>query len=304
MERKIVVAAAQMGPVELEESAAQVEARMVRLIEKAAARGAKIIVFPELATVPFFPHWVIENRDELVQYYDLGTPVSRVPRAFKRASELGVALVVGYAEVTPDDRLFNSNILIDQYGEEILKYRKIHLPGFATPQDAEHQLLEKRYFEVGDLGFPVADWSGTKVGLAICNDRRWAETYRVMALQGAEIVCLGYNTPLRTPHLPEIDSLTKFHNHLAMQAGAYQNSMWVIGVAKAGVEVGVEQIGGSSIIAPSGEIVAQAISDGDEVIVAEIDLDMVSRYRRDVFNFSHHRRPEQYGRLVQRHDHN
>ena len=116
----------------------------------------------------------------------------------------------------------------------------------------------------------------------------------MLALKRAEIVCLGYNTPITTPHLPDIDTLTEFHNHLSMQAGAYQNSLWVVGVAKAGIEEGVEQIGGSAIIAPSGEIVAQATSRGDELITADIDLDMVKRYRRDVFNFAHHRRPEHY----------
>lgn len=256
------------------------------------------MVFPELAAVPFFPHWVIEDREALIRYYDLDSPIRRVPSVFDRARDLGVAVVLGYAERTATDHLFNSSVFYDDAGELLLKYRKVHLPGFSTPQDAEHQLLEKRYFEVGDLGFPVADWSGTKVGLAICNDRRWAETYRVLAINGAELVCLGYNTPVRTPHLPEIDTLTTFHNHLSMQAGAYQNSMWVVGVAKAGIEEGVEQIGGSAIIAPSGEIVAQASSQGDELVIADIDLDMVTRYRKEVFSFGHHRRPEHYGAIT------
>lgn len=299
MSRELVVAAAQMGPVERKESVESVAGRMVSLVERAASRGSQLVVFPELAAVPFFPHWVIDDRQELLAYYDLDEPVGRTPDVFRRARELGIAIVIGYAERTEQNRLFNSNALYDKSGELILKYRKVHLPGFGTPQEAEHQLLEKRYFEVGDLGFPVAEWSGTKVGLAICNDRRWAETYRAMALQGAEIVCLGYNTPVRTPHLPEIDTLTNFHNHLAMQAGAYQNSMWVVGVAKAGVEEGVEQIGGSAIVAPSGEVVAQATSQADELISAEIDLDMVTRYRRDIFNFAHHRRPEHYGIIAQ-----
>lgn len=292
--RRMVVAAAQMGPVEHAESIERVVGRMIDLLEQASGRGAQLVVFPELAAVPFFPHWVIDDRSTLLSYYDLETPYNRIPQVFDRAQELGIALVVGYAERTESEQLFNSNALFDESGDLRLKYRKVHLPGFATPQAAEHQLLEKRYFEVGDLGFPVADWGGTRVGLAICNDRRWAETYRVLAIAGAELVCLGYNTPVRTPHLPEIDPLTVFHNHLAMQAGAYQNSMWVIGVAKAGTEEGVEQIGASAIIAPSGVIIAQATSQEDELVVAEIDLDMVTRYRRDVFNFLHHRRPEHY----------
>lgn len=294
MSRRMIVGAAQMGPVERQHSAEEVSARMTDLLEQAARRGVELLVLPELASVPFFPHWVIEDRAELLSYYDLDTPFARVSSFFTRAAELGIAVVMGYAEQTAEGRLFNSSVLADEAGDVALKYRKIHLPGFGEPQEAEHQLLEKRYFEVGDLGFPVAAWKRTRVGLAICNDRRWAETYRMMALQRAEIVCLGYNTPITTPHLPEIDTLTEFHNHLSMQAGAYQNSLWVIGVGKGGVEEGVEQIGGSAIIAPSGEIVAQATSRGDELVTADIDLDMVKRYRQDVFNFAHHRRPEHY----------
>lgn len=297
--RRLVVGAAQMGPVERSHSSAEISERMIRLLEHASCRGVELLVFPELASVPFFPHWVIEDHDELLRYYDLDTPYARIARFFDRAKELEVGIVMGYAEQTSEGRLFNSSVLVDDRGEVALKYRKVHLPGFGLPQKAEHQLLEKRYFEVGDLGFPITDWKSTRLGLAICNDRRWAETYRMMALQGAELICLGYNTPVKTPHLPEIDTLTEFHNHLAMQAGAYQNSMWVIGVGKGGVEEGVEQIGGSAIVAPSGEIVAQATSQGDEVISADIDLDMVKRYRRDVFNFAHHRRPEHYAKIAE-----
>ena len=78
-----------------------------------------------------------------------------------------------------------------------------------------------------------------------------AETYRVMGLQGVEMVLLGYNTPRHHPPAPEHDRLTEFHNQLSMQAGAYQNGTWVVGVAKCGVEEGCEMIGNSSIIAPT-----------------------------------------------------
>ena len=72
--------------------------------------------------------------------------------------------------------------------------------------------------------------------MCICNDRRWPETYRVMGLQSVELVLLGYNTPTHVPWMPVYDHLTYFHNHLCMQSGAYQNSTWVVGIAKAGNE--------------------------------------------------------------------
>lgn len=83
-----------------------------------------------------------------------------------------------------------------------------------------------------------------------------------------------------------------------MQAGAYQNGTWVVGVAKAGCEEGCDLIGGSCIIAPTGEIVAQCDSLDDELIVAECDLDRCREIQDNIFNFAVHRQPDQYGRLT------
>jgi predicted amidohydrolase len=141
---------------------------------------------------------------------------------------------------------------------------------------------------------------GGLFGMCICNDRRWPETYRVMGLQGVEMILLGYNTPVHNPPAPEHDALSLFHNHLSMQAGAYQNGTWVVGVAKCGVEEGVEMIGGSAIIAPSGEIVAQCSSQGDELAVARIDLDRCAAYKTTTFNFAVHRQPQHYALITER----
>jgi predicted amidohydrolase len=121
-----------------------------------------------------------------------------------------------------------------------------------------------------------------------------------MGLQDVEMILLGYNTPRVNPPAPEHDRLGEFHNQLVMQAGAYQNATWVVGVAKAGVEAGVEQIGGSSIIAPTGQVVAQAITQEDELVVARCDLDMGLSYKRSTFAFDRHREPEHYRMIVER----
>ena len=126
---------------------------------------------------------------------------------------------------------------------------------------------------------------GGVMGMCICNDRRWPETYRVMGLQGVELVMLGYNTPNDHTGYADIDGLSLFHNHLSMQAGAYQNATWVVGVAKCGCEEGSNLIGESAIIAPSGEIVAMASTIGDELITARCDLDFGKRYRETIFDF-------------------
>jgi predicted amidohydrolase len=138
------------------------------------------------------------------------------------------------------------------------------------------------------------------MGMAICNDRRWAETYRVMGLQGVEMVLIGYNTPVHNAPAPEHDDLSLFHNQLSMQAGAYQNGTWVVGVAKAGVEEGVDSIGGSCIIAPSGEVVARCLTKGDEMAIARCDLDFCAIYQRTTFDFDLHRQPQAYRLIVER----
>lgn len=162
------------------------------------------------------------------------------------------------------------------------------------------QHLEKRYFDVGNLGYPVWQAFGGFIGMCICNDRRWPEVYRVMGLQGVEIIFIGYNTPVGLGDPYEVDALAPFHNHLCMQAGAYQNATWVVGVAKAGCEEGFNMIGQSCVIAPSGEIVAMCSSLGDELIVHKCDLDAGRPYKADIFNFAAHRQPETYSLIVER----
>jgi predicted amidohydrolase len=220
---------------------------------------------------------------------------------FACAAEYQMAMSFGYAELTPDGHHFNTCILTDKSAKIVGKYRKTHLPGHSEfdPERA-FQHLEKRYFEPGDTGFPVWRNMGGIFGMAICNDRRWPETYRVMGLQGVEMVLLGYNTPVHNAPAPEHDALSLFHNHLSMQAGAYQNGCFVVGVAKCGVEEGVEMIGGSAIIAPSGEIVAHCSSQGDELAVARCDLDRCASYKTTTFNFAVHRQPQHYRLITDR----
>jgi len=121
-----------------------------------------------------------------------------------------------------------------------------------------------------------------------------------MGLQGVEMILLGYNTPVHHPAAPEHDLLANFHNSLVMQAGAYQNGTWVVAVAKCGREEGVDQIGQSQIIAPSGQLVAMAATLGDELVVARCDLDLCHSYKTTIFDFARHRRPEHYRLITER----
>lgn len=304
MARTVTVAAAQLGPIARSESRAQVVKRLLALLGEAHGRGADLVVFPELALTTFFPRWWMEDQRAIDAFFEREMPGPETRPLFDEARRLGTAFSVGYAELTEEDgrtRRFNTSILVDKSGRIVGKYRKIHLPGHAEHEPARaFQHLEKRYFEVGNLGWPVWRTLGGLFGMCICNDRRWPETYRVMGLQGVEMILLGYNTPVHNPPAPEHDMLGLFHNHLVMQAGAYQNGTWVVGVAKCGKEEGCDMIGQSAIIAPSGEIVAMCSTLGDELISARCDLDATRSYKETVFNFAKHRRTEAYGMIVER----
>lgn len=297
MSRFLNVGAAQMGPIARDESRASTVKRLIALMREAKSFNCDIVAYPELALTTFFPRWPIEDEAELDSFYETEMPGPATRPLFDLAAELGIGFSLGYAELEIRNgikRRFNSSVLVDKTGRIAGKYRKVHLPGHADVLDRPGQHLEKRFFEVGDLGFPVFRAFGSIMGMCICNDRRWPETYRVMGLQGVEMVLLGYNTPVGLGDPFELDALEPFHNHLAMQSGAYQNAAWVVGVAKAGREEGFNMIGQTCIIAPSGEIVAMCCSMGDELIVRKCDLDMAKPYRADIFNFAAHRRPEHY----------
>lgn len=299
MSRSFVVAAAQLGPIARDEPRSSAVARMLALMAEARDRGAGLVVFPELALTSFFPRWWIEDAADLDHWFELAMPSTETRPLFDAARRLGIGFHLGYAELTPEGRRFNTAILVGPDGATLGKYRKVHLPGHGGHEPwRPFQHLEKRYFEKGDLGFPVFEAFGGRVGMCICNDRRWPETWRMLGLAGAELVVLGYNTPLHYPPAPEHDHLQYFHNALSLQAGAYQNGLWAVGVAKAGREEGCELIGGSLIVAPTGEIVAQAATHADEVVTARVDLDRCAEIRRNIFNFALHRQPADYGLLT------
>ena len=294
--RVLYVAAAQLGPIARDEPRQLVVARMTALLEEARARKVDLVVFPELALTTFFPRWYFEDEAELNPFYETQMPNAAVQPLFDAAKAARIGFYLGYAELTPNGERFNTSILVDKEGNIAGKYRKVHLPGHAEHEPYRaFQHLEKRYFKPGDLGFPVFDTMGGKMGMCICNDRRWPETYRVMGLKGAELIMLGYNTPLHNPPMPQHDHLQAFHNHLSMQAGAYQNGAYVVGVAKAGREEDCDLLGHSCIIAPTGEIIAQALTVEDELITATVDLDRCQEIKGEIFNFARHRQPQHYG---------
>ena len=298
--RIVNVAIAQLGAIQKAESRQTVVARMIALMDAAKAKGADFIVYPELALTTFFPRWHYDTITDADIWFERDIPSPVTAPLFARAKAHNMAMTLGYAELTPDGHHFNTSILVDKQGNTIGKYRKVHLPGHSEldPQRT-HQHLEKRYFEPGNLGFPVWRFLGGIFGMCICNDRRWPETYREMGLQGVEMITLGFNTPSTNSQKPgEGPEQRIFHHKLSLQAGAYQNSTWVTAVAKAGVEDGHPMFGCSLIVDPDGQIVAETKTEDDEVIVHPCDLDATRFGKETIFDFKRHRRIEHYGRIT------
>jgi predicted amidohydrolase len=304
MSRILRVAGAQMAGTQKSDSRRHTLDRLLALLEQAAADRAQLVVFPELAFTTFFPRWLFPTTQELDTYFERAMPNPNTQPLFDRARELNIGFNIGYAELTPEGKRFNTSIIVNPDGTLLGKYRKIHLPGSVEPREgARFQQLEKRYFEYGDLGFPTfraPAFQNGILGMLICNDRRWPEAWRVLALRGAELVVIGYNSAAYDPNGGDSESPEQRteHSQLAARANAYMNATWAITIAKAGDEDGSGLIGGSCIVDPNGRIVAEAKTLGDELITADIDLDACRQGKEKMFNFAQHRRPQWYGPIT------
>jgi predicted amidohydrolase len=285
MARSLKVAAAQMGPNQEGTPREEVVERMLRLLEEAVREGVELIAYPEMALTTYFPKRV---RPDFDQFFETEVPPKALDPLLRRAAEARVAVHVGFCE-RAEGRYFNTALLTDRDGRLCGTFRKIHLPGTKIP-DGVAQVYEPCYFAHGDTGYKVFDAAGARVGIAICQDRRYPESYRCLALQGAEIILIGYNTPL--------SPLALDLNDLCLRAGAYANACFVVGVAKAGVEDGMELIAGSAVVNPLGQVIARAATTGDELVVARVDLDQMAPVRKR-WNFLGRRQPQHYALLLE-----
>ena len=306
MTRIITVGGAQLGPVQLADDRASVVGRLIELLQQGASRGCDLVVFPELALTTFFPRWFLDDIAQADHFYERSMPNDATQPLFDEAKRLGIGFCLGYAllEEKPDGTHHRWNVqsLVDKAGSIVATFKKVHIPGHEWNEPGRpFQHLERYYFEPSPEGFGVWDAFDARVGMMICNDRRWPESYLLMGLQGVELILCGYNTPLHYAPDPSQDPLQGFHNQLVMSSGAYQNGSFVVGVAKGGVEEGVDSLAESSIFGPSGELLARAETNGDELIVAECDLDWCAQYKETLFDFARYRRPELYGAITDKH---
>src|SRR2546429_5656161 len=285
MPRHIKVAAAQLGPNNEGTPREEIGERMLGVRARAMQEGVELIAYPEMALTTSFPKKI---RPDFDQFFETEVPPKALEPLLRRAAEARIAVHVGFCEKA-EGKYFNSALLTDRDGRFCGTFRKIHLPGTKAP-DGFAQVFEPYYFADGDTGYKVFDAAGARVGVAICQDRRYPESYRCLALQGAPIILVGYNTPA--------SPLALDLNELCLRSGAYANLRFVVGVAKAGVEDGVELIAGSAIVNPPARVLAPRATTGDELVVARIDLDQMAPVRKR-WNFLGRRQPQHYGRLLE-----
>lgn len=285
--RKVTVAAVQMKCSQnVEENIKKAE----ELVRRAAAKGAQIILLPELFERQYF------CQERRYEYYSFAKSVAEndaVLHFSKLAKELSVVIPVSFYE-RDVNRLFNSVAIIDADGTNLGIYRKTHIPD-------DHYYQEKFYFTPGDTGFKVFETAYAKIGVGICWDQWFPETARGMAVQGAEI--LFYPTAIGSEPILECDSMP--HWRRCMQGHAACNLMPVVAANRIGTEevVPCEENGsqqsaltfyGSSFITDNtGELLVQAGREEETVITAEFDLTEMEKDRLS-WGLFRDRRPECY----------
>ncbi len=288
MPRTLTVAAAQLGPSSA--TKAETVERMVALMEEAGQQGVELLSFPELSLTPYFATTVHTAYED---FFEEAMPSVTTLPLFRAARRTGIHFILPYAERDGDEH-YNSAVFVAPDGTILGKYRKMHIPGWVEPRWEGLNILEKRYFAPGNLGFPVVAHPKAMVGALICYDRRFSESYRALALNGAELLCVPYNTP----SFGQPKEAGQETAEIMLRAAAMENQIFIVAIGKSGVENGAEYIGGSEIIAPSGKVLAKAQTDGDELVIAAIDVDEITLAKKK-WDLLADRRPDQYRLLAE-----
>lgn len=273
--RTVTVATVQFEPI-IGDRAGNLAA-IERLAKAAKTQGAEIVVLPELADSGY----TFRDGDEVAA---LAGPVPGGPSAEtlrRLAEEFGLYIVSGIAE-QDGDRFYNSALLCGPEGY-IGKYRKLHLWN-----------NENRLFRKGDLGLPIFDLPFGRIGIAICYDGWFPETFRQLALAGAELVCV----PTNWVPMAGAEGVPEPMANILHKAAAHTNGLYIACADRIGIERGQSFIGRSLIVGPQGwPISGPASADREEILLAQIDLSSVTE-TRTLNSFNHllgDRRADVYG---------
>jgi N-carbamoylputrescine amidase len=257
-----------------------------KLTREAAANGANIILLPELFEGLYF------CKDMDTKYFSWaqereGHPLLK--RFSNLARELGTVILVSYFEKSGEE-YFNSLVVMDSDGRELDNYRKTHIPDGPGYE-------EKFYFKLGDTGFKVWDTAYGRIGAGICWDQWFCETARALTLMGANVIF--YPTAIGSE--PEIHVDSKEHWQRVQMGHASTNIVPVIAANRVGVEDGescsLNFFGSSFMTDASGEMIAEASRDKEEILYAEYDFEKNKEFQH-YWGLIRDRRPECYGELV------
>jgi beta-ureidopropionase len=254
----------------------------LKLIEQAAKKKVQVLCLQEIFYGPYF------CAEQNTRWYELTEPVPDGPTIKlmqKLAAKYGMVIVVPIYEKEMTGLYYNTAAVIDADGKYLGKYRKAHIPQVAPG------FWEKFYFTPGDTGYPTFQTRYARIGVYICYDRHFPEGARILGMNGAEIV---FN-PSAT-----VAGLSEYLWELEQPAHAVANGYFVGALNRVGKEapwnIG-EFYGKSYFCNPRGKIIAQASRDKDELVVADLDLDMIAEVR-NTWQFYRDRRPDSYGTLV------
>ena len=287
--RAVTVAAIQMAcDWDIEGNIARAE----QLVRQAAARGAQVILLPELFETPYF---CIEQDARHLGLARTAAENRAVAHFAPLARELGVVLPISFFE-RAGPAYFNSIAILDADGSNLGVYRKSHIPNGPGYQ-------EKNYFSPGDTGFRVWNTRFARLGVGICWDQWFPETARVMALMGAELFL--FPTAIGTEPPPALPVNSREHWQRTQQGHAAANLIPLLAANRYGLERSLQdpqglyiRFYGSSFIADAmGAKVAEAPEEGDAVLIHVFDLEATAQLRDNWFVFRD-RRPDLYQRLV------
>ncbi|MBI5017461.1 MAG: acyltransferase [Deltaproteobacteria bacterium] len=250
--------------------------KAAQFLEAAAQRGARIACLPELFPLPWFPR----ERDPV--HFELAESPegARVTAVADLARQHQIAVVCPFFERAADGLYYNSALLFDSRGKRVGLYRKVHVPDLSLWE-------ERYYFAPGNLGFPVFEVEGVRIGIQICWDNFFPEGFRCLALAGAQVI-----------FVPTAAAFASQQRWLAMGVShAVANGVYVMRVNRVGKEAQQDFYGHSFCVKPDGELAAEPIGGNEGVLLVDFDPREVERARR-VWPFLKDRRPREYAAVV------
>ena len=287
MSKKLIVAAAQTGPVLTEDPEAMLPAA-IAMMEEAANRNVEFVTFSELFMTPFFPNRLRQDFDHFFVAPD--GPLMKKLRELSMRH--GIATIWPFGERTAGGGYFNSALACDERGEVLGIYRKTHIPAyFPDEREGGTGSYERMYFTPGPA-LPVFEWRGIRFGVQICYDRLFPEPSRVLAVKGAEIIFMPicYSTYSDPAHRGSIWDVP-------LRSRAYENGVFVVAANRVGQEGLRSHLGRSMVVDATGAIIAEAGDEKEELLVAELDLERVRGDRKKV-PWWRDRRVDLYGPLA------